>query len=72
MKGAQKIKDIKGMKDVFENFNSYRHVLERSKPILEGQFGFKRLLQNTVERQQTFSRTLGISSDIVQKEMYSF
>jgi hypothetical protein len=35
MKGAQKIKDIKGMKDIFQNYNAYRHVLERSKPILE-------------------------------------
>jgi len=50
MKGAQKIKEIKGMKDVFQNYNAYRHVLEKSKPILQDQFGYKRLLQNIVER----------------------
>ena len=27
---------------------------------------------NTIEREETFSWSLGVSSDIVQKEMYNF
>lgn len=36
------------------------------------QYNYKRVLLNTVEREETFARTLGVSSDIVQKEMYRF
>ena len=67
----KKIRDIKGMKDVFEAYPVYNHILNRSRPILEN-LGYQRLIQNVVERQETFTRTLGVSSDIVQKEMYAF
>lgn len=35
-------------------------------------FNYKRILVNTVEKEETFTHTLGVSSDIVQKEMYRF
>ncbi len=40
--------------------------------VLQPKYGYKPLLLNTLERAEAFSRTLGVSSDIVQKEMYSF
>ena len=68
----QKIKEIKGMKDIFEQYPLYRRILSQTSPILETKYGYQPLLLNTLERSQTFTRTLGISSDIVQKEMYAF
>lgn len=59
------------MKDVFQQFPVFRHIIDRSAgAVLEPKYGYRRLLQNTLERQETFTRTLGLSSDIVQKEMY--
>ena len=66
-----KIKGVKGFKDVFEGAKFYRHTLDRSRSVLEGHFGYRQLLLNMLERKETFSRTLGLSSDIVQKEMYN-
>lgn len=67
-----KIKSVKGFKDVFAGAKFYRHTLDRSLGVLEGQFGYQQLLLNMLERKETFSHTLGLSSDIVQKEMYNF
>ena len=67
-----KVKDIKGMKDIFELYPYFRHIEKRSSNVLERKLGYRKILQNTLERSQTFMHTLGISSDIVQKEMYSF
>jgi len=66
------LKQIKGMKDVFHYYPFYEHILSRCKPVLEQKHGYRRLLQNTLEREETFTRTLGLSSDIVSKEMYKF
>lgn len=66
------MKQLRGFKDVYQQWPTFQHVIDRSKPVLEGTYGFKRLLQNVVEREQVFSRTLGSDSDIVQKEMYRF
>ena len=60
------------MKDIFHQFDLYRQIVSAFQSVLEVNYGYKRILLNTLEREETFSRTLGISSDIVQKEMYSF
>ena len=72
-KHLSKIQNIKGMSDMFESCQHYNHILSRSaQQVLEPKFGYKPLMLNTLEKAEVFSRTLGVSSDIVQKEMYSF
>ena len=58
------------MKDVYSQWPLYNHILRYTRPILEEKYGYNRLLQNTMEREEVFSRSLGLSSDIVSKEMY--
>ena len=60
---------VKGMKEVFHNWNYYHHVVDSFKPIIQNQ-GFQRILPNTVEHESTFTKSLGVQSDIVLKEMY--
>ena len=67
-----RIKEIKGMKNVYQSYPFYDHIIKKSSKVLQSKYGYRRLLQNTIERKETFTRTLGISSDIVQKEMYAF
>lgn len=72
-KQIQKISSIKGMNEIFERYPHYDHIIQRSAlKVLQPKYGYKPVLLNTLERAETFSRTLGVSSDIVQKEMYSF
>ena len=61
------------MTDIFETHPHYDHIIQRSgRQILQGKFGCKPVMLNTLEKAEVFTRTLGISSDIVQKEMYNF
>ena len=57
---------------MYTTYPFYNHILRKTKPVLENKYGYRNLLLNVVERQETFTRTLGISSDIVSKEMYCF
>ena len=41
---SPKIKQIKGMKDIFELYPYYRHVQKRSVGVLETKYNYKRLL----------------------------
>ena len=50
----------------------YTHVIEKSKTVLEGgQFGFQQMMPNIIEEEQLYKKSLGVTSDIVLKEMYS-
>lgn len=54
------------MSDIFEAYPHYNHIVSRSAhQVLEPKFGYKPLLLNTLEKAEVFSRTLGVSSDIV-------
>ena len=49
----------------------FNHVVGRAAPILSHQ-GYRQIIPNIVEPKSTFEHSLGLSSDIVRKEMYSF
>ena len=60
---------VRGIKEVFHNWNYYQHVVDSFKPIIQAQ-GFRRILPNTVEHKSTLTRSLGVQSEIILKEMY--
>ncbi len=69
---AAKIKAPRGTFDVLGDDAAARATLEtRARAILE-QAGYERIETPTFESTELFSRGVGASTDIVQKEMYSF
>jgi histidyl-tRNA synthetase len=48
----------------FNSADLYEYIVSGGRKILEN-YGYKRILVNTVERKEVFSRSLGIASDIV-------
>jgi histidyl-tRNA synthetase len=63
---------IRGTRDIFgEDMRSFQHVVNTARSI-GLRFGFEEIATPIIEFTQTFKRTLGDTSDIVSKEMYSF
>ena len=48
----------------------YRHVISASQDVLEDKYGFDQVMSNMVEPDTLYRKTLGVTSDIVLKEMY--
>ena len=67
-----KIEAPKGTHDVLPAEGARRAVLEQQAHRLLGGAGFQRIETPIFEATELFSRGVGASSDIVQKEMYSF
>ena len=66
------ITSIKGFRDVLPEESARRHViLSTSRRILEA-YGFGEIELPLLEKVELFSRSVGASSDIVEKEMYAF
>ena len=65
MRGVRGMRDVLGMQ-----MHSYRRVLDASQCILEGEYGYELALTNMVEPETLYRKTLGVTSDIVLKEMY--
>jgi histidyl-tRNA synthetase len=69
---SDKIKAPRGTYDVLGEQSSERTTLEtRARAILEGA-GYERIETPTFEATELFARGVGASTDIVQKEMYTF
>jgi len=63
---------VRGMKDLIgEEFCLHQHISETAKKVGE-LYGFSGLSTPLVEFTDVYKRTLGESSDVVNKEMYSF
>jgi histidyl-tRNA synthetase len=72
LSAAGKIKAPRGTYDVLGEQSSARAVLEaRARAILEGA-GYERIETPAFEATELFARGVGASTDIVQKEMYTF
>ena len=66
------LKPIRGTHDLLpEAMRAHRHVVERSREIVE-RYGFEEIATPIFEASDVFKRTLGDTSDIVTKEMYTF
>lgn len=67
-----KIPSVKGFRDVLpEEAALRRRLIERSRTVLES-YGYGEIEIPLMERGELFSRSVGATSDIVEKEMYAF
>ena len=66
------INALRGMKDLmFEDAQRYRYLIETFTDIAE-KYGFEYIETPILEETGLFRRSVGESSDIVGKEMYTF
>ena len=67
-----KIQAIRGMNDVLpEEAQRWRFFEETARAVLE-QYGYRQIRTPIVERTELFVRGVGETTDVVEKEMYSF
>lgn len=72
MSGPERIKSPRGTGDLLGEQSAARAVLEaKAAAILQGA-GYERIETPTFEATELFARSVGASTDIVQKEMYTF
>ena len=66
------IKLVRGFKDILPTETAlWQHVEAMGRELLEG-FGFAELRIPILEKTELFARSIGASTDIVEKEMYTF
>jgi histidyl-tRNA synthetase len=67
-----KITSIKGFSDVFpEEAESWQRIESEARRIF-GVYNFAEIRIPIVEKTELFSRSIGTTTDIVEKEMYTF
>jgi histidyl-tRNA synthetase len=66
------LQPVRGTRDIIgEELRRHRHVIETARAVAQS-FGFDEWITPVFEDTRVFSRTLGDTSDVVTKEMYSF
>ena len=68
----QKIKSVKGMKDLFGEELTKHQLLSQIFRKICSFYNYEEIATPLVEHIQIFNRSLGETSDIVSKEMYNF
>ncbi|MBP2674186.1 MAG: hisS [Deltaproteobacteria bacterium] len=63
---------VRGMKDILPPESSRWAALEASYRAHAGRYGFREIRTPLLERTELFSRAVGETTDIVEKEMYTF
>ncbi|MBI5419890.1 MAG: histidine--tRNA ligase [Deltaproteobacteria bacterium] len=66
------IAPVRGMKDVLPPESARWKALESEYIAYAGRFGFREIRTPIVEKTELFARAVGETTDIVEKEMYSF
>ncbi len=66
------IRRVKGFKDILPEENQIRNFIEKTGEKIFEANGFKKLTTPILEKTDLFLRSIGETSDIVQKEMYTF
>ncbi len=66
------IKAVKGFKDILPDENKLRDYIEQTGVNVFEANGFKKITTPILEKNELFLRSIGETSDIVQKEMYTF
>lgn len=67
-----KIQPARGTRDIFgEEARRHHHVVETARAVA-GRFGYDEIATPIFEPTEVFQRTLGETSDVVSKEMYTF
>src|SRR5262245_25674143 len=67
-----KIPSVKGFHDVLPGESARWSELESAARSVFGQYNFKEIRLPIVERADLFQRSVGETTDIVEKEMYTF
>jgi len=66
------IRPIRGMNDILpDQTPAWQHVEQQAREILTG-YGYQEIRLPVVERTELFKRSIGETTDIVEKEMYTF
>lgn len=66
------LQPVRGMRDLLPDDNRrHRHVIETARVIAE-RYGYHEMTTPILEASEVFRRTLGDTSDVVTKEMYTF
>lgn len=71
-KKKTKVQLVKGMKDILPDEQLYWDVIREKLENFASNYGFSRIDTPVVEQTSLFKRTVGESTDVVTKEMYSF
>ena len=68
----KKIQNVRGTKDLLEEeFSRYQEIINNFREITF-KFGFKEIQTPILEHSEVFKKTLGLTSDIIKKETYTF
>ena len=67
-----KIRPIRGMNDVLPNDGALWSAVESAAQAVFDAYGYRQIRLPVMERTELFSRSIGETTDIVQKEMYTF
>jgi len=68
----EKITSVRGFKDILPDEAAIWLFVEEKARNIFGDFGFKEIRVPILEKSDLFKRSIGESTDIVEKEMYSF
>ncbi len=68
----QPIQAIRGMNDLLPDQIEWWHRVEETAREILGDFGYREIRTPVVEKLDLFARSIGESTDIVEKEMYAF
>ena len=68
----EKITAIKGIKDILPEDSSTWNSIESTARQVFGSFGFREIRVPIMEKTELFKRSIGETTDIVEKEMYTF
>ncbi len=67
-----KLQPVRGMRDLLpEDFQIQEHIIQIAREVSD-RYGYKPIAVPILEHTNVFARTLGESSEVVSKEMYSF
>ena len=69
---AEPIQPVRGMNDVLPEARSAWAAVEAAAEEIFEAYGYRRIRIPAMERTELFSRSIGETTDIVQKEMYTF
>ena len=69
---ADKIQSVKGMHDILNDDTSNWQYLEKTIQGVLNRYGYKEIRTPVVEKTELFERSIGETTDIVSKEMYTF
>lgn len=69
---VERIQPVRGMNDVLPEARSAWAAVESAAEDIFEAYGYRRIRVPAMERTELFSRSIGETTDIVQKEMYTF